>query len=122
MPSGVPVARISSSSPPPVRYGTLCPALAMVTWPDPGSMAAYWQVTNMLRGMSPTSGAVHPFEDAGRFHHLLSHFPQQAAGGRHHQGGRHPLAADVADHHAEPPVGELQEVVEVAPDLLRGRW
>ena len=40
-------------------------------------------------------------------------------GARHDQRGRHALVGHVADHDADPPVGELDEVVEVAADDAR---
>ena len=42
---------------------------------------------------------------------------QQAPGRRHHHRGRDALVGDVADDHRDLPVGQLEEVVEVAADL-----
>src|SRR5215211_4355776 len=45
---------------------------------------------------------------------------QYALGVGHHQGGRHPLAGDVAYDQAHLAVLEAEEVVEVSADLSRG--
>src|SRR5205814_3270763 len=41
-------------------------------------------------------------------------------GGRHYERRGHAVPGDVADDEADPPLGQLDEVIEVAADLRRG--
>ena len=73
-----------------------------------------------LLGHVGTEVVVHPLQHVPGLDQPLSRGPQDAAGGRHHQRGRHTLVGDVADDEPDPPVGQRNDVVEVTAHLARG--
>ena len=63
---------------------------------------------------------VDPLEHLARRDDPLARGAQEAPRGGHHHRGRDALVGDVADDHRDLPVGQLEEVVEVAADLACG--
>ncbi len=116
-PSGIPVAR-SSTIPSAVRAnGRLCPAFANTMWPVPGS------TTRVEAGDEHLLGDVRAEQVVDALEHLAGRDDprpggaQHAPRGRHHHRGGDALVGHVADDDGDLPVGQLEEVVEVAADL-----